>query len=321
VPEAALAAATGPAFELAPAATPVSTTSLSPLELGDAISSLTLAVAGVGAPGSGLLAGMPVPDGVAENDAWALAVESPTGWYVMLTQDCDIVREDEAEPTVLVAPLVLITRDKWDDLQHNGYSSRHYAYPLAKFTALATDQGLAVDLAWTTSVLKGALRAPNVRGLRAMTGPNKRDFGDWVAARSGRVPFPDDVVTKVLDPCYDTRQALLSTFRKRSQAGSAPVETRVVAAAERWFASYSGGRQVHILGQVTGRSLNAAQLTTNEGAVLEDELEKGVEKLTARVLNRMNKVDEHSGFQLIIQLMDLSQMRASEFLQFSLLLR
>ena len=302
------------------AGTSVSLTTLSPLELGDAISGLTLAVAGVGEPPRHTLPAGQWPDGVGPDDAWAAAVESATGWYVLLSQDCDIVRDDTDEPTILVAPLMYCTRDEWDDLRHNGYSSRKWAYPSEKFRNLSGDKALCVDLAWTTSVLKGALRAPGVHGVRPLTGPVKRDFSEWAAARTGRVPFPDDVVEKVLDPCYEVRTRLLRTFNKKKESGSPPLDARAVGAVERWFAHHSG-RQVTFLGQLTGSRLIEARLVDDAGHVLSEDLEAGRTRLETAVVSRMANVDPHSGFQARVVLIDLAKMSAAEFVPFALLLR
>lgn len=309
-----------PSPPLQVAATTVSLTALSPLELGDAISGLTLAVAGVGQPPRGTLPAGQWPDEVGPADAWAAAVESATGWYVLLSQDCDVVRDEADEPTILVAPLMYCTPDEWQDLRRNGYSSRKWAYPVEKFGDLDADKALCVDLAWTTSVLKGALRAPGVHGVRPLTGPAKRDFSEWVAARSGRVPFPDDVVIKVLDPCYEVRARLLKTFNKKKATGSPPLEARAVGAVERWFANHSG-KQVTFLGQLTGARLVDAQLVDEDGQVLADDLESGRRRLEAAVVAKMAHVDPHSGFQVRVVLVDLAKVSAAEFVPFALLLR
>ena len=51
-----------------------------------------------------------------------------------------------------------------------------------------------VDLAWTTSVLKGSRVTDAVQAVRALSGPGKAQFSEWLGYRTGRVPFPDDVV-------------------------------------------------------------------------------------------------------------------------------
>ena len=84
------------------------------------------------------------------------------------SEDCDIVREPAHEPTVLLAPLVLVALGEWHDLSRNEYSPRRYAYPGGRFSNVPDGSALAVDLAWATSVLKGSLRAPSVSVVRAL---------------------------------------------------------------------------------------------------------------------------------------------------------
>lgn len=304
-----------------PAGTAVSFTALSPVQQGDVLSGLTLAVAGVGPEGvEHLPVGATRPE-VGPDDAWASPVVSETGQYVLLSQDCDLVRDPDREPTVQIAPLVLVDQMTWDDLNRNGYSARWYAYSSAKFTGVPDGQGLAVDLAWTTSILKGSLTAPSVTAVRPLTGPEQYKFSEWVAARTGRVPFPDSVVINVLDPCYAVRKRLLGTFRKAAGPASAKVEARVVAAVDRWFARVDG-RLITILGAVTGPRLQAAGLTdADTGEVLTADLTAGTTKLQALTVKAMNAVNPDSGYTVKIACVDLANVRASEFLQFSLLVR
>lgn len=305
---------------LAPAAAPLSFTAVSPPEQGDVISGLTLAIAGVGPATVPSVRLTKLPGTVREGDAWAVAVDSETGWYALCSQDCDIVAEADDEPTVSVAPLVLVDEQRWHDLNQNTYSARWYAYPGDKFN-LPDGKALAVDLAWTTSVLKGSLQAPSVQGVRPFTGPQKLAFGEWLAARNGRVPFPDDVVKAVLDPCYEVRKRLLSTHRKAAAKNqSAPVDARAVGAVVRWYA-HSDGRNATILGQLTGPSLRATGFIDDDGQTDTTNLEQGRTKLTAKVLSRMDKDAPGSGFSVQLRLADLATVRASQFQKFALLLR
>jgi hypothetical protein len=306
---------------LGAAASPVSISAISPPQQGDALSGLTLAIGGVGPATGEHLPHAAWPTGVLDSDAWVAAVGSETGWYVLLTQDCDIVREPAREPTVLLAPLVLVDKGDWNDLSRNGYSSRRYAYPSGKFSSVPAGKALVVDLAWTTSVLKGSLGAPSVKAVRPLTGPNKRSFSEWLAARAGRAPFPEDVVDAVLDPCYDVRKRLSARYDTATAAGSAaPAESRAVAAAERWFA-HRDGRLVTIFGQVSGRSLTAANFVGEDGAVLTADLARAEAKLQSEIIKRMNRVDATSGYQIKIKLVDLATLPASQFVEFALLVR
>ncbi|MGY1845465.1 hypothetical protein [Modestobacter sp. SYSU DS0875] len=299
----------------------MSFTALSPAQQGDAFSGLTLAIAGVGPDGVQHLPTGATRPQVGPADAWATPFLSETGQYVLLSQDCDLVREPADEPTVQIAPLVLIDQGEWQDLNRNGYSARQYAYPSAKFSGVPDSKGLAVDLAWTTSILKGSLSAPGVTATRPLTGPEQRAFTEWVAARTGRVPFPDAVVTNVLDPCYHVRRRLLAAFNKAAGPTNAKVEARVVAAVDRWYA-HVDGHLLTILGSLTGPRLQAAGLTDpTTGQVLVDDLTNGITKLQTQVIGAMNRVNPDSGYTLKINCMDLATVRADRFLQFSALMR
>lgn len=291
-----------------------------PLSQGDCLSGLTLAVAGVGPAGGAPLPRAVWPAEVGDSDAWAVAVDAESGWYVLLSQDCDIVSDADSEPTVEIAPLVLVTDADWADLAHNAYSARRAAYPSDSF-ALPEGFKLAVDLAWSTSVLKGSLYTPGVKATRPLTGPQQRDFGEWLAARKGRVPFPDDVVRLVLDPCYEVRSRLLSSAVKAEQKGNtARLEARTVLAATRWHA-HVDGRLVTVLGVLTAAGLHRGGFVDAEGNVDQETLASGVTKLNAEIVKRMNQADPNSGFQVKVVLFDLSTISASDFARFALLLR
>jgi hypothetical protein len=303
------------------AASPVSIGALSPPQQGDALSGLILAIGGVGPATGEHLPSAAWPTGVLDSDVWAAAIGGETGWYVLLSQDCDIVREPAREPTVLLAPLVLVDQGDWNDLRRNGYSSRRYAYPGGKFSGVPAGKSLAVDLAWATSVLKGSLGAPDVMAVRPLTGPATRAFSEWLSARTGRAPFPEDVVAAVLDPCYDVRARLSARYDKAQASGATPPpEARAVAAAERWFARRDG-RLVTILGQVSSRSLTDAGFVAEDGQIRTDELVRATTKLESEVIKRMNRVDPRSGYNIKIQFADLARLPADQFLEFALLLR
>ncbi|WP_263729854.1 hypothetical protein [Cellulomonas sp. SG140] len=302
---------------LGTAAAPVSLTALSPLQQGDAISGLVLAVAGVGPAAS---TGLPLadwPTGVDAGDAWGVTFGADTGWYVLISQDCDAVRAPADEPTVVVAPLTLVELGEWHDLVRNGYSARKWPYPAEKFAGLPEGKGLVVDLAWTTSILKGSLAAPSVHAQRPLTGPNRRAFGEWLAARHGRIPFPDDVVRCVLNPCYEVRNKLAARYVQHGK--SAPFEARAVGAVLRWFAQVDG-HVVHVFGQTSGPLLIHAGFVDDEGAVKE-EFTKATQRLETAINKRIAAVAPQEGFVFRLTLGDLAKVSAESFVKFALLLR
>lgn len=301
----------------AAAAQEVSFTILSPPAQGDAVSGLALAIAGVGpATAEGLPAGS-WPQNVGPNDAWSATVLSPSGWYVLLSQDCDLVRSPQSEPTVLIAPLVIIPRTAWDSLRRS-YSARRFAYPRDKFTSLKDDEGVAVELPWTSSVLKGSLQAPGVKAMRPLTGPERREFSLWLSQRTGRIALPDDVVTRVLDPAHDVRQTLL----KKHSKGSQNPEALGVAAAERWFVRRREN-QVTLFGQITTKSLMFAGLIDAKYQPDGEKIELCRAALEQAILNKMGRPrsDKDSQYEVKVILGMLEKMKASDFIEFVPLVR
>lgn len=296
----------------------VSLDAISPPEQGDALYGLTLAIAGVGPASAPHPFGLDWDATVGPSDAWSVSFESDTKWYVLLSQDCDIVRDGEAEPTVSVAPLMRVKRSKWTELQRNGYSSRRWPYPLDKFN-LADDEAIVIDLAWTTSVLKGSLTSGTVKAVRALTGPKKAQLSEWLSQRMGRIPFPDDVVQKVLEPSYAARLKLSKDFEKASSAGGASEPARAVAAVERWYV-HRDGNLVFFLGQVTGPLLVKAGFY-HDGSLDEGLLTKAASRLTTEILKRMAARDPNSGYQINVVLADLHEISAADFQKFALLMR
>jgi hypothetical protein len=309
--------ASGPVV-LGAAAVPVSLTVLSPLQQGDALCGLVLAVAGVGPAAPAGLPSAEWPIDVGAGDAWGVTLGSDTGWYVLLSQDCDVVRGAGDEPTVLVAPLTLVDDEDWNSLVRNGYSARVWPYPAEKFPGVPAGKALVVDLAWTTSILKGSLASDTVRAQRPLTGPNRRAFAEWLAGRTGRVPFDDDVVTKVLDPCYDVRTRAAKQLA--SKGTSAPLDARALGTVVRWYAKVDG-RTVDVLGETSGPLLHAAGMVTPDGTVNAADLEKGRLRLEQAMVRRMATVDSQSGYQLRLTIADLNRVTAASFRSFALLVR
>lgn len=303
----------------AKAAAPVSFSAMSPPQQGDAISGVTLAVAGVGDAGAASLP-VEVPGGISPADAWAVAADGETGWYVLCSQDCDLVANAGDEPTVIVAPLILVYEQRWHDLNQNAYSSRFHAYPGEKFH-LPDGKRLAVDLAWSTAVLKGSLQVPTVQAVRPLTGPQAQDFAEWLGARFGRVPFPDDVVTAVLDPCYAVRKRLLSSHRKALDNNTtAKLEARAVGAVRRWYAQ-SDGRNVMIVGELHGARLAECGLIHDDGTPDTEAIKSAEAKITAQIATQMHKAVPNSGFNAKVRIVDLNEVPAAHFRAFALLMR
>jgi hypothetical protein len=171
---------------------PLSLEAISPPEQGDLISGLVIAVAGVGRLNTD---GLPDADWPSEiDDVWVTGVGSETGWYVLLSQDCDVVGGSDAEPTVMVAPVMVVDRSEWETIARS-YTARRWAYPDVPELDLPEDQGPVVDLAWACPILRGSLASPDVKALRPLTGPQQRRFATWLANRFARPSFSESKTT------------------------------------------------------------------------------------------------------------------------------
>ncbi|MEV7004125.1 hypothetical protein AB0N62_41785 [Streptomyces sp. NPDC093982] len=212
---------------------------------------------------------------------------------------------------------MIIPRTAWDSLRRS-YSARRFAYPRDKFTSLKDDEGVAVELPWTSSVLKGSLQAPGVKAMRPLTGPERREFSLWLSQRTGRIALPDDVVTRVLDPAHDVRQTLL----KKHSKGSQNPEALGVAAAERWFVRRREN-QVTLFGQITTKSLMFAGLIDAKYQPDGEKIELCRAALEQAILNKMGRPrsDKDSQYEVKVILGMLEKMKASDFIEFVPLVR
>lgn len=103
------------------------------LRQGDLISLGAVTLVGAGSADAVEAAGLE-PD----NDTlWSVTVESEAGWYVVLSQDCDIVRDPGEEPCIVVCPLDYVSERRWQQLRGGPYSARHFPIP--------DDKGLRPD--------------------------------------------------------------------------------------------------------------------------------------------------------------------------------
>ena len=60
---------------------------------------------------------------------WSIMLVSELGWYVVLSQDCDIARSPDVEPCILVCPLEAVPQPDWQSLRSGPYSPREFPYP------------------------------------------------------------------------------------------------------------------------------------------------------------------------------------------------
>lgn len=142
-------------------------------------------------------------------DVWAAPVRPiRSGWGVIVTQTCDIVRDPDTEPYLQVVPLVeLADEDAWRGALH-GRSGSYFALP--RHEQACANPGMDAQVCF--AVPKAALLHPGVRTLPLSFDPAGRIYlSTWMARRFARHPFPDPVEETVLKPL---RKALVDRHKK-----------------------------------------------------------------------------------------------------------
>jgi hypothetical protein len=287
---------------------------------GDLLSGLAVAVTGLG-PAPTLPEGTEGRHEAAPGKLWTITFAAPTGWYAICSQDCDLARDADSEPTITIAPVVWLPQDRWREAASDSYTSRFFAIPEGALEGAPEGYAPAVDLAWQTSIAKGSLSNGDLQVVPPLTGPQRRRFATWVGWRAARPPFPDEVVEAVLDPAYYVRSRLMSTYDKAARRGNQPsLEARLIGACTGWYARLQTPN-VHLLGRVTPESLTAAGFVTPDGEVDTDALETGRKKLEATIRRRMQHEKPNSGYGIGVSARSFSELSAADAETFSLLMR
>ena len=172
---------------------------------------------------------------------WSLTIESDVGWYVVITQDCDIVRAPDDEPCLVVCPLRYVSPAHWQRLRSGPGSPREFPFPEGHIAPAADGGRPIADLRFVTSVDKTALLHPSVYWRQALSGPQRSTFRRWVGARYARVPHPDVLERDVLPKAARVVRKLAGRFEAGDKADP---EVRLVGAADRW---YLGGNDKRVL--------------------------------------------------------------------------
>lgn len=172
---------------------------------------------------------------------WSLSIESDVGWYVVITQDCDIVRDPNVEPCLVVCPLRHVPLAHWQTLRSGPGSPREFPFPNSHGVPTADEVRPIADLRFVTSVDKTALLHSSVQSLRPLSGPQRSTFGRWVGARYARVAHPDVLERDVLPKAAGVVRKLAARFAAKDTANP---EVRLVGATDRW---YLGGNDKRVL--------------------------------------------------------------------------
>lgn len=244
---------------------------------------------------------------VDEDALWSITVDSEAGWYVVISQDCDIVRSADEEPCIVVCPLVYISQERWHQLRSGPYSPRHFPFPDDKGMRPDDDHWPAASLLYVSSVDKTALLHPSVRQLSPLTGPQRARFGRWVARRYGR-PAHDDLVERdVLSAAGARIRALAKSFAK---AQSPTDVMRLVAAVEEWYVEASD-RNVKLHAVLTEASANATGLwDNNRGDWHNDRIDRAALQLRGDLAKRL---PAGSGYALNVNVTSLDRIPASQY--------
>lgn len=174
------------------------------------------------------------PQAMADADQpWSLTLVTDLGWYVVLSQDCDIARSPEVEPCIVVCPLEAMPIIEWQSLRSGPYSAREFPFPEHAHISLPGGTAGVANARFVTSVEKQALLAPAYRRAEPLTAPLRLRFREWVGRRFAKAPHPDHVDAHVLQPCGHRISRL-------AKAGRAQVDGRsrsqmLVLTADDWY--------------------------------------------------------------------------------------
>lgn len=274
---------------------------------GDVISVGVVNVAGQGPSAELSDAGITTPD-----DVWNLTVQSEIGWYVVLSQDCDIVRDPSVEPCVVVCPVTTVTETRYRELRSGGYSPRDFPLPDAKLRAAIGKKKSesffpVANQRFVTSVLKEALLAPDVRVLRPLTGRQQQRLREWAGMRYARTPHPDAAEEHVLGRAA----SIVAKYnRETSTPGQQTLQHKLVAATDTWLVRCTE-LSVALCPVITlDRAKDAGMLVQASGELDAGAIHAACRKLANEIASRITR---DSGFRISVEARTWESMSAGEF--------
>jgi hypothetical protein len=114
---------------------------------------------------------------------------------VVISQDCDLVRNTDREPYLQIAPLTRVATDLYEQIGRFG-SNRFFTYP-----PLAEETALVVDVRAVGTIEKPALLSSEIKRLGCpLTEPQRSKLRAWLGARYARVAFPSEITQIVVEP-------------------------------------------------------------------------------------------------------------------------
>lgn len=251
-------------------------------------------------------------DDATPGDVVSLSIETASGWYAVLTQDCDVVRGVDDEPCLSVAPVLYVPLATWEAL--NAGISNFRMFPLPLRDVEPTDDAHAarippgyapvVDIRYIGSVDKTALLEVPQR--HVLTGKAKLRFQEWIGQRFGRESFADAVHERVLPAA---RQALDDAL---AQASTKPeADTKVLASVSEWYVRCTD-RYLEVLGRLApdrARAAGTLKKAAGEFAYNKSVLESGCVKLSKRATSALRG----GGYTIKFTYADFDVLTANEF--------
>ncbi len=244
-------------------------------------------------------------------EIWSLSIESDVGWYVVITQDCDIVRVPNIEPCLVVCPLKYVSREEWQAIRSGPGSPRYFPFPAGKKLPVSDGQLPIADLRFVTSVDKTALLHRSVQVLRPLSAPQRARFGRWVGSRYARVPHPDNLERDVLPKAAILVRKLASKF---AAGGAMDPGVRLIGSAESW---YLGGndKRVVFIPMISEATAKASGLWNDEEAKFRQETIETAEKWLSGKLRA--SLPPGAGYTCSVETSTLHTATAADLLEWS----
>lgn len=239
---------------------------------------------------------------------WSLTIESEAGWYVIISQDCDIARTPEIEPALVVCPIKYVTDEEWSLLRAGGASPREFPFPDGRKLPEKAGYKHVADLRFVTSVDKTAVISGSVSFLRPLSAPQRAKFRTWVGARYAREPHSDDLERDVLPR--------IGKLIKKMAVDKSPevrtsLERRLIDATEQWYLAGTNRRVVFYLVTSERSAKDAGFWDHSRGDFNVDDLETATRRLKSKMLTSL-KAGE--GYSVDVQVRTLHGIPADEFL-------
>lgn len=249
-------------------------------------------------------------------EIWSVTIESAIGWYIIVSGACDIVRDPAVEPCIIVAPISVVSKARYQQLRSGEYSPREFPLPNRD---IATIVGIddynsfwpVVDLRYMTSVDKTALLNDRVESRRPLTGPQQKRFSTWVGRRFNRPTHSDQHETHVLRKAGAKISKLAASYAVASKPKSAPLDVRLVAAAREWLIGGTDrGLEINVV--VDAASLSEAGLYSRGTDEIDVEQVAAAAKKLQRVL--VGTLPEGSGYSIRVLPITLDGISAVHYL-------